>query len=138
MQARAPEPGRGKAELKAEFVLLRARGLPYARIARRLGVARSTLANWNAGLEAEVASARAVELEALQAQFLMLKEARIRLLGGQLRRLRDALAGRDLADLPADRLMELLLKYHAALREEFVETRPLSDRELARLRSPAA
>ena len=133
--AGTPEPELGKAELKAEFVLLRARGLPYARIARRLGVAKSTLANWNAGLEAEVASARAVELEALQAQFLMLKEGRIRLLGGQLRRLRDALAGRDLADLPTERLLELLLKYHAALREEFVETRPLSDREADRLRS---
>ena len=136
-EARAPEPELGKAELKAEFVLLRARGLPYARIAGRLGVARSTLASWNAGLEAEVASARAVELEALQAQFLMLKEGRIRLLGGQLRRLRDALAGRDLAEVPTEKVLELLLKYHAALREEFVETRPLSDRELARLRSLA-
>ena len=135
--AGTPEPELGKAELKAEFVLLRARGLPYARIAGRLGVAKSTLANWNAGLEAEVASARAVELEALQAQFLMLKEGRIRLLGGQLRRLRDALAGRDLADLPTEKVLELLLKYHAALREEFVETRPLSDRKLARLRSLA-
>jgi hypothetical protein len=67
----------------------------------------------------------------------MLKEGRIRLLGGQLRRLRDALAGRDLAEVPTEKVLELLLKYHAALREEFVETRPLSDRELARLRSLA-
>ena len=135
--ARGAAPGRGKAELKSEFVLLRAKGLPYAKIAGRLGVAKSTLANWNAGLEAEVASARAMELEALQAQFFLLKEGRIRLLGEQLRRLRDALAGRDLAEVPTEKVLELLLKYHAALKEEFVETRPLSDRELARLRSLA-
>jgi DNA invertase Pin-like site-specific DNA recombinase len=41
----------GKAELKADFVQLRAKGLPYLRIAERLGVAKSTLANWNTELE---------------------------------------------------------------------------------------
>ena len=56
----------GKAELKADFVQLRAKGLPYVRIAERLGVAKSTLANWNAELEAQIASARAMELEALR------------------------------------------------------------------------
>ena len=75
------EACQGKAELKAEFVQLRAKGLPYVRIAERLGVAKSTLANWNAELEAEIASARAMELEALQEEFFLLKEGRITLLG---------------------------------------------------------
>jgi hypothetical protein len=39
--------------------------------------------------------------------------------------------------VPTEKVLELLLKYHAALREEFVETRPLSDREADRLRSLA-
>jgi transposase-like protein len=125
----------GKAELKAEFVQLRARGLSYARIAERLGVAKSTLANWNAELEAEIASARAMELEALQAEFFVLKEGRITLLGEQLLRLRGELAGRDLTEVATDKLLELLLKYQAALKDEFVEVRPLSDREQARLRA---
>ena len=133
-----PKPEMGKAELKAEFVRLRAKGLPYARIARRLGVAGSTLANWNAELEAEVASARALELEALQAEFFRLKEGRIRLLGEQLKRLRAELARRDLADVPTDKALDLLLKFHTALKEEFVEARPLSDREAARLRASAS
>jgi transposase-like protein len=80
------ETQRGKAELKAEFVQLRAKGLSYIRIAERLGVAKSTLANWNADLEAEIASAKAMELEALQEEFFLLKEGRIKLLGEQLRR----------------------------------------------------
>jgi len=49
----------GRTELKTEFVQLRAKGYPYIRIAERLGVAKSTLANWNADLEAEIATARA-------------------------------------------------------------------------------
>ena len=125
----------GKAELKAEFIQLRAKGLPYVRIAERLGVAKSTLANWNAELEAEIASARAMELEALQAEFFVLKEGRITILGEQLQRLRGELANRDLTEVPTERLLELLLKYQAALKEEFVEVCPLSDREQARLRS---
>ena len=35
--------------------------------------------------------------------------------------------------MPTDKLMELLLRYQAALKEEFVEVRPLSDGELSRL-----
>ena len=137
VRPQVPKAERGKAELRAEFVQLRAKGLSYAKIARRLGIAKSTLANWNAELEAEIASARAVELEALQEQFFALKQGRIRLLGEQLLRLRAELAGRDLADVPADKLMELLLKYHTSLKEEFVEAGPLSDRDAARLRSLA-
>jgi hypothetical protein len=125
----------GKAELKADFVQLRAKGLPYVRIAERLGVAKSTLANWNAELEAQIASARAMEIEALQEEFFLLKEGRIRLLGEQLQRLRQELANRDLSSVPADKLMELLLKYQTALKEEWVEVRPLSDGELSRLGS---
>ena len=128
-----PRFEQGKAEVKADFVQLRAKGLPYLRIAERLGVAKSTLANWNAELEAQIASARAMELEALQEEFFLLKEGRIRLLGEQLQRLRQELADRDLSSVPTDKLMELLLKYQAALKEEFVEMRPLSDRELSRL-----
>ena len=130
-----PRSEQGKAELKADFVQLRAKGLPYVRIAERLGVAKSTLANWNAELEAQIASARAMELEALQEEFFLLKEGRIRLLGEQLQRLRQELANRDLSSVPTDKLMELLLKYQAALKEEFVEVRPLSDAELSRLGS---
>jgi transposase-like protein len=137
-QGGSPRPEAGRTELKAEFVLLRAKGLPYAKIARRLGVAKSTLANWNAELEAEIASARALELEALQEQFFLLKEGRIRLLGEQLERIRAELAGRDLSGVAPDKLLDLLLRYHAALKEEFVEARPLPDRELTRLKSLAA
>jgi len=42
----------GKAELKAQFVELRAKGYSYARIAKRLKVAKGTLANWSQELEA--------------------------------------------------------------------------------------
>ncbi len=128
------EQERGKVELKEDFIRLRAQGLSYAKIAERLGVAKSTLANWNADLEAEIASARAMELEALQEEYFLLKEKRISLLGEQLRRLRDELETRDLSEVATEKLLELQLRYYASLKEEFVETRPLSEAEQARLK----
>ena len=71
----------------------------------------------------------------LKAEFFVLKEGRITLLGEQLLRLRGELASRELTGVPTDRLLELLLKYQAALKDEFVEVRPLSDFEQARLRT---
>jgi hypothetical protein len=67
-----------------------------------------------------------MELEALQEQFFLLKEGRITLLGEQLQRLRGELACRDLTEVPTDKIFELLIKYHLALKEEAVEVRPLS------------
>jgi transposase-like protein len=128
-------PGNGKIELKAEFVRLRATGLSYARIADQLGVGKSTLSNWNAELEGEIASARALELEALQEQYSLLREGRIRLLGEQLQRIRNELGSRDLTSIPTDKLLDLQLKVFAALKEEFVETRTLSESEQQRLRT---
>ncbi len=128
------EQERGKVELKEDFIRLRAQGFSYAKIAERLGVAKSTLANWNADLEAEIASARAMELEALQEEYFLLKEKRISLLGEQLRRLRDELETRDLSEVATEKLLELQLRYYASLKEEFVEARPLSEAEQARLK----
>ena len=128
------EQERGKVELKEDFIRLRAQGFSYAKIAERLGVAKSTLANWNADLEAEIASARAMELEALQEEYFLLKEKRISLLGEQLRRLRDELETRDLSEVATEKLLELQLRYYTSLKEEFVEARPLSEAEQARLK----
>ncbi len=125
---------RGKVELKENFIRLRAQGFSYAKIAERLGVAKSTLANWNADLEAEIASARAMELEALQEEYFLLKEKRISLLGEQLRRLRDELETRDLSEVATEKLLELQLRYYTSLKEEFVEARPLSEAEQVRLK----
>ncbi len=126
---------RGKLELKEDFIRFRAKGLSYAKIAEKIGVAKSTLANWNADLEAEIASAKAMELEVLQEEFFLLKEKRIRLLGEQLRRLQDELSERDLSEVPTEKLLELQLRYYTSLKEEFVETRPLSQAEQARLKA---
>jgi len=112
----------GKEEQKNRFVHLRAKGYSYARIAEELSVSKTTLVNWNTELEAEVAAARSVELEALQEQYYLLKEGRIRLLGEQLKAIQTEISKRDLSEVKTDKLMDLELRYFTELKGEYVKT----------------
>ena len=123
----------GRLELQAQFIELRAKGYSLARCAKLLRLSKSTLATWQQDLEAQIAGLKAIELEALQETFFLAKEARIRLLGEQVQAILEELRTRSLADVPTDKLLDSLLKFGQALREEFVEPRFLSDRDTRRL-----
>ncbi len=42
---------------------------------------------------------------------------------------------RNLSEVPTEKLLELQLRYYTSLKEEFVEVRPLSQAEQARLKA---
>ena len=125
----------GRLELQRQFVELRAKGFSLSRCAKELGVSKTTLATWQHDLEAEIASLKAIELEALQEEFYLSKEARIRLFGEQIATLRQELATRDLSEVATDKLLELFLKWQQALLAEYVEPRPLSSRQIEQLQA---
>ncbi|TKJ36294.1 MAG: hypothetical protein CEE38_12840 [Planctomycetes bacterium B3_Pla] len=112
----------GKEEQKSRFIHLRAKGLSYAKIAKDLKVSTSTLTNWNQELLEEIAQAKSMELEALQEEYFMLKEGRIKLLGGQLKTIQEEISGRDLSKVSTERLMEFQLRYFRELKTEYVAT----------------
>lgn len=123
----------GKLELKSQFIELRAKGWSYVKISRKLKVSKNTLANWGAELEGEIASLKAMELEALYEKSYMTKEARIKLLGAQLKGIQDELKKRGLEDVSTDKLLDMELKLYQALQAEYVEARPLTDAEIGAL-----
>ena len=127
----------GKLELQEHFVELRAKGWSLRKIERKIKVSKSALANWDRELEGEIASLKAIELEALYERCFLAKEARIKLLGQQLRRIQRELKSRDLEDVSTEKLLEMQLKYLDGLLGEFVGTRPLSDAEIDELRALA-
>jgi hypothetical protein len=61
-----------------------------------------------------------MELEALQEEYFMLKEGRIKLLGGQLKTIQEEIRCRDLSKVSTERLMELQLRYFGELKIEYV------------------
>jgi len=63
-----------------------------------------------------------MELEALQEEFFLLKEGRIRLVGEQLKAIQAEIGKRDLSEIKIDKLLELQLRYFGELKGEYVET----------------
>ena len=124
-----------RADQQEEFIKLRARGWSYRKIAKKLRLSTTTLTSWARNFDQEIASLRAIELEALQEGYYMAKEARIRTLGEQLKAIRAELGKRDLSQVPTDRLLELLLKVWNELKGEYVEPTPLTEAEQQALKA---
>jgi len=124
----------GRIELKHQFVELRAKGWSYSRIAKKLKVSKSTLSNWRSELEADIASLRAMELEALYERYWMLKEGRIRQIGGQVKAIIKELKSRNLSEVSTEKLLDLLLKFYDVLQSEYTEPKTLSDRQISEIK----
>jgi transposase len=122
---------KGQIELRHEFIELRAKGLSLRKAARRLKIGKSTAQKWEVRLRAEIATAKAIELEALYERAYLAHEQRVKLLSGQLKAIQAELKERGLSDVSTDKLLELQLKYLQQLSEERIETIILSPDELA-------
>jgi len=107
-----------------EFIILRAQGWSFDRIAKKLKTAKQTLINWSGTYAVEIAHLKALELEALQEQYFLTKEGKIKLLGEAVKKLKTELDKRDLSDVPTAKLYELLDRYHELARGEVGEVEP--------------
>jgi transposase-like protein len=112
------------AAVKDRFLDLRAAGKSLRAIAEELNVHPNTLFRWNKQLKDQVAERRALELEVLAEKYYMLREKRITLIGRQLERIIQDLDRYNLEDVSTPKLLDLLLKYTAALRREEQDLAP--------------
>src|ERR1041385_4593217 len=87
-----------------QFIELRSQGLSFARIAEKLGVAKSTLILWSRQHQHLIQNLRAIEWEDFVDRTLASKQERLQALSEQLRRLDAELAHRELATIPTHRL----------------------------------
>ena len=108
-------------ETKERFIELRAKGWSFDKIAKELGKAKQTLIDWSKELQDEIANLKALELEAIYESYYLLKENRLQTFGGLLNKIKEEVLSRDLTEVPTDKLLELLLKYNAQIKEEIVE-----------------
>ena len=108
-------------ETKLAFIKARAEGKSYSAITRDLGIAKATCASWEQSLRGDIEALKQAQLDELYTAYNMKREARIKTLGGILQGLDKAIAGKPLEDLPADKLLELRLKYGRELKEEYIE-----------------
>jgi len=107
-----------KAELKPEFIELRASGLSLAKIAERLSVSKTTLIAWEKELCNEIAEARFLEMQSVLETYKVCKAERVKFLGKLYQRLTEELAQRDFSEVEPVKLLEMLLKVEQRLESE--------------------
>lgn len=117
-------------DFKNRFIELRAKGMSFDKIAKELGKSKATLVSWSRELEEEIASFKALELEALYERHYLTKQLKIQAFGGLLSRMFDELKQRDLSELATDKLLDLVIKYYAVLEEGFTEPRFKSEEDI--------
>lgn len=111
-------------ELKQEYIMLRAEGRSYSYIAQELHISKSTCTKWEQALGADIAQLKKEQLNTLYEEYSMKKEGRIRQLGDTLARIEEAIQAADLSEVPAEKLLDLKLKYREALQKEYITTQP--------------
>lgn len=120
-----------------EFIILRAQGWSFDRIAKKLKTAKQTLINWSGTYGVEISHLKALELEALQEEYFLTKEGKIKLLGEAVKKLKTELDKRDLSDVPTAKLYELLDRYHELARTEAVDPDFRDEMELEEAKAEA-
>lgn len=112
------------AELKKEYVRLRAEGQSYSSICEQLHISKSTCTKWEKALAAQIDELKRAELAELCESYSMTKEARIRRLGDTLEKINAALEQADFSTVDLAKLLDFKLKYTEALKGEYIGTKP--------------
>jgi hypothetical protein len=100
-------------EIIDRFIQLRAQGWPMLRISTELKVSRPTLIAWSRKHRFRIQNQRALETELISDRCKLSRQICLETLGEDLRRLREELARRDLADIPTARLLDLSVSLRA-------------------------
>jgi hypothetical protein len=103
---------------REHFLSMRAEGLSYQVIADKLQMSKQTLINWGKELQSDIKNFKAIRLDAMYEQYSLTKEARIRLIGEHIDKVRTELASRDLSTVNTDKLYDILLKLTEAQNKE--------------------
>lgn len=108
-------------EQKDRFIELRAKGLSFEKISKDMDISKPTLIKISRGLTEQIKNLKAVELEAIQEKFFLLKKQRIEAFGEQLEKIKAELENRDFSDISTDKLLDYFQKYYQNLTEETKE-----------------
>ena len=95
---------------KKEFILLRAKGFSFNKIAEKLNVSKGTLINWSKDLSEEISNHRLIEQESLLEEVRLTKNHRVKNLGDLLGKIKEEIENRDFSDIPLEKLVLIYSK----------------------------
>lgn len=108
-------------ETRLTFIRARAEGKSYSTITQELGIAKATCTAWERELRADIDALERAQVEELYTAYNMKRDARIKALGEILKSIDRAISDKPLEEIPADKLLDLRLKYARELKAEYVE-----------------
>lgn len=120
-------------ETKKQFIQLRAEGLSFEEISKRLDISKSTCSNWNVQFRIEILERQKDTYDELYRQYGMVKQAKIRSLGKILRKIDTAMDEIDFSEMTPSQLLDARLKYQQALQKEYspkADTEEVKDAEM--------
>ncbi len=103
---------------KEQFIEMRASGSSYQAIATELKVSKQTVIDWSKDFSLEIQNLKAIHLESIYQRHLMTAQGRIQLIGEQIERVRGEVLSRSLADVPTEKLYDIMLKLVDAQNKE--------------------
>jgi hypothetical protein len=125
-------------DTKDRFIELRAKGLPLAGIASKLGVSKRTLVDWNRQFQSDIRTLRAVELEALHHKILASHEEDLTRLASVQAKIVSVLAERTMKWVETEDLLRFFLLYRREIEKTQLELAPLNQAPPAAPPSPPA
>ena len=105
-------------DTKEKFLELRANGLSYDKIAKKLNISKQTLIAWSQEFKYELSNLKAIELDRLQQEYFISKIKRVKLFGERLEQINLVLNKRNLDELATDKLIDYQIKILNTLKED--------------------
>ena len=106
---------------KEQFIILRAEGLSYGKIAQRLKISKSTCCKWAKTFSKQIETGKNKQTAALYELYRAEKEAYLLRIKQTLQDIDKAIEGKDLAEIQADKLLRLKLEYEDRLQAALTE-----------------
>ncbi len=115
-----------------QFIELRAKGYSFQKIADELNISKPTLIEWSKDPDTgkDIQNQRTLLLDDLQERYAITRRHRIALFGEFLDKAKQELNQRDMADLPTDRLITMVIKLSDTLKADETELELKGDFEL--------
>lgn len=106
---------------KEQFIILRAEGLSYGKIAQRLKISKSTCYKWCQAFSKQIEAEKEKQTAALYELYKTEKEAYLLRIRKTLKEIDKAIEGKDFAEIQADKLLRLKLEYEDRLQAALTE-----------------
>lgn len=113
------------ADTKEQFIILRAQGYSFRRIAEELKISTATAQDWEDKFHGDIERLKADELTALYEQYHATKQERIKAIGANLQEIERIMKEKDVFNaLPPAQLLNYHIKYLQLLKDEYEPANP--------------